>query len=72
MNHSKSTLTLRDALFIKSAEFWLALGQPLEAIAELQKLTHCALSHPWAIRVFHSAAREYGSGQEIVSIAKCS
>jgi hypothetical protein len=66
MKHSKHALALRDALFIKSAEFWLILGQPIEAIAELQKLTQFAWQNPWAVRVYQSAAREFSSDRENV------
>jgi hypothetical protein len=50
-----NTLGFPDALRVKSAEFWLILGQPQAALLELHKLSSRALSHPWAQRVFQSA-----------------
>jgi hypothetical protein len=60
MKHSLKGISLKDALHIKSAEFWLALGQPMEAVAELQKLTRKAWQAAWAISVFRCAARQFG------------
>ncbi len=48
-------LRLRDALRVKSAELWLEVGEPTEALLELQRLTKRAWKHPWAVRVFESA-----------------
>jgi hypothetical protein len=53
----ENRIRIGDALRIKSAEFWLKLGQPLQASLELQKLTNGARGHPWASKVFHSAYR---------------
>jgi len=54
-------MTLKDALHVKSAEFWLALGQPMEAVAELQKITSRAWDDGWPVAVFRCAAREFGA-----------
>jgi hypothetical protein len=61
MKHSIKRMTLKDALHVKSAEFWLALGQPMEAVAELQKLTTRAWNYGWPVAVFRCAAREFGA-----------
>ncbi|HWX18644.1 MAG TPA: hypothetical protein VN578_01940 [Candidatus Binatia bacterium] len=50
-------ITIRDALRIKSAEFWLKLGQPFQALSELQGLTERGREHPWAAKVFRNAWR---------------
>jgi hypothetical protein len=59
MRHSLKGVTLKDALHIKSAEFWLALGQPMEAVRELQNLTGQACKAAGARAVFRCAAREF-------------
>jgi hypothetical protein len=48
-------MALKDALRVKSAEYWLKLGQPVQALMELEKLPKSALNHPWALRT-HVAA----------------
>ncbi len=57
MKAARAAMSLSDALRVKSAEFWLMLGQPMQALLELQKLRGRALAHPWASRVFHTAFR---------------
>ncbi len=51
MNHAGEPIRFRDALHIKSAEFWLRLGQPAQAQEELQRLSSDARKHPWTNRV---------------------
>ncbi len=51
----KPEMKLRDAVLVKSAEYWLALGQPAEALLELQKLTSQAQAHPWSTTVLRKA-----------------
>ncbi len=53
-----SHLPLRDALLIKSAEFWLKLGQPVQALLELEQLPANVQEHPWARMVLQSALEE--------------
>jgi hypothetical protein len=48
-------LTLDNALLVKNAEYWLKLGQPAQAIMELEKLPKNAEIHPWALGVLGSA-----------------
>ncbi len=50
-------IKFRDALCIKSAEFWLELGQPGQALLELQRLSGDAKAHPWAFSVFVCALK---------------
>jgi hypothetical protein len=52
-------MELDDALRVKTAEFWLKLGQKQQAMAELQRLSRRALSHPWAQTILHSASRAF-------------
>ena len=44
-------LELRDAIRIKSAEFWLALGWAELASRELDGVSSQADRHPWTMRV---------------------
>ena len=46
------------ALRIKSAELWLRLGLPLQALLEPQELPPEAQQHPWAASVLRRAFRE--------------
>ncbi len=48
-------LRLAEAVRVKSAEFWLKLGQPAQALMELQHLPERAQQHPWASEVFQKA-----------------
>lgn len=45
------SMSLPNALRIKSAEYWIKLGQPLQALIELQRLPKAARKNPWAMRV---------------------
>ena len=45
-------LRFRDALLIRRAEGWLALGVAEEAFLELRKLKGHATAHPEALKVF--------------------
>jgi len=48
-------INLADALRLKSAEYWLQLGQPTQALLELQRLSRKARPHPWVNKVLGSA-----------------
>ena len=48
-------LSMSHALRVKSAEYWLRLGQPLEALMELGNLPEETRDHPWVLRVLVSA-----------------
>lgn len=50
-------LKLQEAVLVKSAELWLKLGQPTEALLELQQLPLLCRSHPWALKVMQKAFR---------------
>ena len=63
MNHCamrtvKTNLSIKDAVRVKSAEMWLKLGEPLQALQELQRLTRKAWKHPWTENVFWRAAHK--------------
>ncbi len=53
----KPDMKLGDAVLVKSAEYWLELGQPVQALLELQKLTSPAQAHPWSTTVLRKAFR---------------
>lgn len=44
-------LHLRDALSVRSADFWLRLGQPEIALKELQTLPERARHHAWPLKI---------------------
>jgi len=48
-------LSLRDALPVRSAEYWLQLGHPDLALKELATLPERVRQHPWPRRVQLSA-----------------
>ncbi len=60
MRTSKSNLRLKDAVHVKSAELWLRMGEPLQALLELQRLTERAWKHPWTAQVMWRAAQAMG------------
>ena len=49
--NGSSKLPLNHALRVKSAEYWLKLGESAFALVELQKLPQEAQKHPKAMRV---------------------
>ena len=57
LNHpTASGLPLREAISVRSAEYWLQLGQPDQALRELQTLSETASQHDWPQRVRQQAA----------------
>ena len=48
-------LLLREAIPVRSAEFWLQMGYPELALEELQTLPESARRHPWTRRVSFDA-----------------
>ena len=52
MRIAQANIALKDALRIKSAEFWMQLGQPIQALLELEHLPKRARKHPWARQTF--------------------
>jgi len=52
-----SPLALEHALHIKSAEFWLRIGEPLEALADLENLPESARGNSWVRKIHASAIR---------------
>jgi hypothetical protein len=59
MKTSPDRIPFRDALKVKSAELWLQLGQPSEALKELETVSERARQHPWASRVLSEALHKY-------------
>ena len=45
-----SGLQLRDAMVVRSAEFWVALGEPRVALRELESLNKVARQNAWPMR----------------------
>jgi hypothetical protein len=56
----RAKLPLSQALLVKSAEFWLRLGESNAALGELQKLPNGAQQHPWTRAVSHVASLPFG------------
>ncbi len=59
MSDRSEAIRFRDALHLKSAEFWLRLGQPAQAWEELQRLSPDARKHPWTNRVLEQVLLDY-------------
>ena len=53
----KEQISLRNAVRLRSAELWLQLGQPMQALSELQHLPYHVRKHPKAMRVCRSVYR---------------
>ena len=50
-------ISLQNAVRLRSAELWLQLGQPMQALTELQRLPFRIRRHPKAMRVCRSVYR---------------
>ena len=50
-------ISLQNAVRLRSAELWLQLGQPMQALTELQHLPFRIRKHPKALRVCRSVYR---------------
>jgi len=57
MKELQKKLILRDALRVRSAEMWLRLGEPSQALLELQKLPKRAQRDPLVSRTFEEIYR---------------
>jgi hypothetical protein len=55
-----SNLKLKDAMEIRSAEYWLKLGHWEEALDALEKLSDAAKSSSWALSVYSQARKMKG------------
>lgn len=55
---TETGLPLRDAMRVRSAEFWLALREPRLALREFDALTEAARQNDWAVRTHFAAQRE--------------
>lgn len=60
----QARLPLRHALRVKSAEFWLQLGEEAQARAELDRLLERARNHRCALKVLLSVMRTIGERTE--------
>jgi hypothetical protein len=60
MKTARLKLPLRDALRVRSAELWLLLGEPVQALLELQKVTKRAWKDPWTVQVFERVTHAMG------------
>ena len=59
---TESGLPLRDAMAVRSAEFWLALGEPRVALRELDALNDLARQNTWPLRVHLRASHGATNG----------
>jgi hypothetical protein len=50
-------ISLKNAVRLRSAELWLQLGQPMQALSELQQLPHRVRKHLKALQVCRSVYR---------------
>jgi hypothetical protein len=55
---------LSDALRIKSAEFWLKLGEVEQALLEIKSLPESLHNHPWIIRIQLAIVRATSQAKE--------
>ena len=55
MGKRRSKIRLKDSVRVKSAEYWLKLGEPVQALLELQHLQKRSKKDPWVVKVFVSA-----------------
>jgi hypothetical protein len=54
-DNAERGLPLSDAIRVKSAEYWLKLGQPVQAMSELQRVSEISKKHPWVVKAVVSA-----------------
>ena len=66
---SLDQLPFEHALRVRSAEFWLKLGKPDEAIMELRRLSRNSRRHPLALKVFLRAIRAVREMNEMMAQA---
>ena len=64
----KPGLSLGNALRVKSAEYWLKLGQPIQALMELENLPENAKTNPWAVKLMVSAVGAVREMQEMMAV----
>jgi len=55
MGKGRNKIRLEDALLVKSAEYWLKLGEPIQALMELQQLPESKKKDAWVVKIFVSA-----------------
>ena len=58
-------LPLHHALRVKQAEYWLELGEPVQALAQLKTLPASAEKNGWALKVqmaaVHATLQQHGT-----------
>jgi|GEM_PF-2693682 len=54
MKTRRGNISLQNEVRLRSAELWLELGHPMEALTELQRLPLRIRKHPKAMRVCRS------------------
>jgi len=57
MSAAMTNLSIKDAKCVKTAEEWLRLGKPSQALMELQRLTKRAWKNPWTENIIWRAAQ---------------
>ncbi len=62
-------MALADALHVKSAEYWLQVGEPTQALLELQCLNGRSRRHPWTASVYQLATRALSCAGEETALA---
>ena len=60
MKAARTNLKRKDVRRVRTAEMWLGLGKPKQALSELQRLTKRAWKHPWSEQVLWRAATSLG------------
>ena len=58
-------IALDDAIRIKSAEFWLKLGQPDQALLEIKSLPERLRNHPWVLKAHLAVVRASQNSNEL-------
>ena len=59
------SLTIQDSLLIKAAEYWLKLGEPDQALRELEALPSKSWKCGWALRTRIAAMGALREGDEM-------
>src|SRR5436190_14140300 len=54
---TQESIPLRTAVRVKRSELWRKLGEPMQAMRELQRISHRDRRHPWAMKVWRSVYR---------------
>ena len=63
------TLPIQDSLQIKAAEYWLKLGEPDQALKELEGLQSRIYTHRWALKPRFAAIEVLRGRDEVTTRA---